>query len=56
MQYMVLEYCWRTTVSAISGTTVTLDGEIAINGGDINFVDADGLGAQVLNNGAVAIE
>ena len=43
------------TVSAISGTTVTLSSttSAAINGGEINFVDADGLGAQVLNNGAV---
>ena len=44
------------TVSAISGTTVTLSANTtaAISGGEINFVDADGLGAQVLNNGAVA--
>ena len=42
------------TVSAISGTTVTLSSTTtaAISGGEINFVDADGLGAQVLLNGS----
>ena len=48
-----------TTVSAISGNIITLSQDAAttvnggdINGEDINFVDADGLGAQVLVDGA----
>ena len=47
-----------TTVAAINGTAVTLSGNITPNnivGGEVSFVDADGLGAQVLNNGAVAL-
>ncbi len=43
-----------TTVSAISGTTVTLSADVGgdINGGEINFVNADNLGAQVLLDGS----
>ena len=45
------------TVAAVSGTAVTLSANTsaAINGGEINFVDGDGLGAQMLLNGAVAL-
>jgi flagellar hook protein FlgE len=45
-----------TTVAAVSGTAITLSANTtaAIYGGELNFVDGDGLGAQVLNNGAVA--
>ena len=34
--------------------TLSANTTAAISGGEINFVDADGLGAQVLNDGAVA--
>ena len=46
-----------TTVSAVSGTSITLSANATANvvGGDINFTDADGLGGQVLLNGAVAL-
>ena len=46
----------NTTVAAVSGTTITLSANTtaAIYGGELNFVDADGLGAQVLSDGAVA--
>ncbi|MDC1067434.1 hypothetical protein OAQ56_05435, partial [Alphaproteobacteria bacterium] len=46
----------NTTVAAVSGTSITLSANTtaAIYGGELNFVDGDGLGAQVLNNGAVA--
>ena len=45
------------TVAAVSGTAVTLSANTsaAINGGEINFVDGDGLGAQMLLNGPVAL-
>ncbi len=45
-----------TTVSAISGTTVTLSADATtIVGGEVSFVDADGLGASVENSAAVAV-
>ncbi len=47
-----------STVTAINGTAVTLSDAITgtgVVGGEVSFVDADGLGAQVLNNGAVAL-
>ncbi|MDA7693070.1 flagellar hook-basal body complex protein [Alphaproteobacteria bacterium] len=47
----------NTTVAAITGTSVTLSANATatVVGGEINFVDGDGLGAQVLLNGAEAI-
>ncbi len=46
-------------VGSISGTTITLASSAttsaAIVGGEVNFVDADGLGASVENSAAVAV-
>ncbi|MDB9870867.1 flagellar hook-basal body complex protein [Alphaproteobacteria bacterium] len=47
----------NTTVAAVSGTAITLSGNATatVVGGEINFTDGDGLGAQVLLNGPEAI-
>ncbi len=46
----------NTTVTGITGTTITLSNAATadIVGGELSFVDEDGLGAQVLINGEVA--
>ncbi len=47
-----------TTVASISGNSVVLSADIAgtgIVGGEVSFVDADGLGASVENSAAVAV-
>ncbi len=47
-----------TTVASISGNSVVLSANIAgtgIVGGEVSFVDADGLGASVENSAAVAV-
>ena len=47
-----------TTVASISGTSVVLSANITgtgIVGGEVSFVDADGLGASVENSAAVAV-
>ncbi len=47
----------NTVVNAITGTTITLSNSASadIVGGEVSFVDADGLGASVENSAAVAV-